>query len=209
MTIQNADDKIGNEVKIMQKKSVDRRTLKTKKAIRQAFAELLQEKELHKITVQEIADKADISRFTFYKYYLDVYDLYEKIEREMLIQISIIILHLEDKSSEEFFNKMVEYIDENRVTFAMIFNPNSRSRLNDKLSQLIEGMFHKVYSDKLGIEMDNRELVYICCYRSQGCIAVIRNWIMDGFAEPREYIVKSLSQLDENTERYFLEKIKK
>lgn len=209
MTIQNADDKIENEVKIMQKKSVDRRTLKTKKAIRQAFAELLQEKELHKITVQEIADKADISRFTFYKYYLDVYDLYEKIEREMLIQISIIILHLEDKSSEEFFNKMVEYIDENRVTFAMIFNPNSRSRLNDKLSQLIEGMFRKVYSDKLGIEMDNQELVYICCYRSQGCIAVIRNWIMDGFVEPREYIVKSLSQLDENTERYFSEKIKK
>ena len=163
----------------MQKKSVDRRTLKTKKAIRQAFAELLQEKELHKITVQEIADKADISRFTFYKYYLDVYDLYEKIEREMLIQISIIILHLEDKSSEEFFNKMVEYIDENRVTFAMIFNPNSRSRLNDKLSQLIEGMFHKVYSDKLGIEMDNRELVYIYAvtvHKAVLLLSVIGSW---------------------------------
>ena len=39
-----------------EKKPVDRRTVKTKKAIRQALAELLQEKELRKITVQEIAD---------------------------------------------------------------------------------------------------------------------------------------------------------
>ena len=56
-------------------KPSDRRTLKTKKAILQAFSELLKEKELRKITVQEIVDKADISRVTFYKYYLDVYDL--------------------------------------------------------------------------------------------------------------------------------------
>ena len=52
-------------------KPSDRRTLKTKKAIFQAFSELLKEKELRKITVQEIVDKADISRVTFYKYYLD------------------------------------------------------------------------------------------------------------------------------------------
>ena len=38
-------------------KSPDRRTLKTKKAIFQAFSELLKEKELRKITVQEVVDK--------------------------------------------------------------------------------------------------------------------------------------------------------
>lgn len=193
----------------MPNKSVDRRTLKTKGAIRRALSELLQEKELHKITVQEIADKAEISRFTFYKYYLDVYDLYEKIEKEVLIKASIIILHLEDKSSEEFFTKLIEYIDENRVTFGMIFNPNSASRLRDKLSKLIEGMFRKVYSEKLGIPIDNSELIYICCYRSQGCIAVIQNWILNGFPESCEYIVKSLSLLDKNTEQCFSENMKK
>ena len=42
----------------MNEKTEDRRTRKTKKAICDAFAELLTEKELHRITVKEIIDKA-------------------------------------------------------------------------------------------------------------------------------------------------------
>lgn len=192
-----------------EKKPVDRRTIKTKKAIRQALAELLQEKELRKITVQEIADKAEVSRFTFYKHYLDVYDLYDKIERELLIDISVIVLQIDNKAAEEFFQKLVKYIYDNRVTFGMIFNPNSKSNLRDKLSKLIEGMFKKLYSDKLGIKMDNKELEYICCYRSQGCLAVIQRWVVNGLEEPADYIVKSLSSLDRHTEQYFSDKAKK
>ena len=55
----------------MEEKKVDKRTLKTRKAIINALAELLSEKELRKITVQEIADGADVNRVTFYKHYLD------------------------------------------------------------------------------------------------------------------------------------------
>ncbi len=188
------------------KKPVDRRTVKTKKMIRRALAELLQEKELRKITVQEIADKAEVSRFTFYKHYLDVYDLYDKIERELLIDISVIVLQIENKTTEEFFQKLVQYIYDNSVTFGMIFNPNSKSNLRDKLSKLIEGMFKKLYSDKLRIQMDNKELAYICCYRSQGCLSVIQRWVINGLEEPCDYIVKSLSAIDKCIEQFFSDK---
>jgi AcrR family transcriptional regulator len=188
------------------KKPVDRRTVKTKKMIRRALAELLQEKELRKITVQEIADKAEVSRFTFYKHYIDVYDLYDKIERELLIDISVIVLQIENKTTEEFFQKLVQYIYDNSVTFGMIFNPNSKSNLRDKLSKLIEGMFKKLYSDKLRIQMDNKELAYICCYRSQGCLSVIQRWVINGLEEPCDYIVKSLSAIDKCIEQFFSDK---
>lgn len=188
------------------KKPVDRRTVKTKKMIRRALAELLQEKELRKITVQEIADKAEVSRFTFYKHYIDVYDLYDKIERELLIDISVIVLQIENKTTEEFFQKLVQYIYDNSVTFGMIFNPNSKSNLLDKLSKLIEGMFKKLYSDKLRIQMDNKELAYICCYRSQGCLSVIQRWVINGLEEPCDYIVKSLSAIDKCIEQFFSDK---
>lgn len=188
------------------KKPVDRRTVKTKKMIRRALAELLQEKELRKITVQEIADKAEVSRFTFYKHYIDVYDLYDKIERELLIDISVIVLQIENETTEEFFQKLVQYIYDNSVTFGMIFNPNSKSNLRDKLSKLIEGMFKKLYSDKLRIQMDNKELAYICCYRSQGCLSVIQRWVINGLEEPCDYIVKSLSAIDKCIEQFFSDK---
>ena len=191
---------------MLDKKPVDRRTVKTKKMIRRALAELLQEKELRKITVQEIADKAEVSRFTFYKHYIDVYDLYDKIERELLIDISVIVLQIENKTTEEFFQKLVQYIYDNSVTFGMIFNPNSKSNLRDKLSKLIEGMFKKLYSDKLRIQMDNKELAYICCYRSQGCLSVIQRWVINGLEEPCDYIVKSLSAIDKCIEQFFSDK---
>ena len=155
-------------------KPSDRRTLKTKKAIFQAFSELLKEKELRKITVQEIVDKADISRVTFYKYYLDVYDLYDKIESELLTNIGLITLQLADKPYDNFFKEIINYIYNNRATFDMVFSPNSTNKLRDKLSRIIEGILKKIYSEKLGISIDNEDLAYLCCYRSSGFLAVIQ-----------------------------------
>ena len=190
-------------------KPSDRRTLKTKKAIFQAFSELLKEKELRKITVQEIVDKADISRVTFYKYYLDVYDLYDKIENELLTNIGLITLQLADKPSDEFFKELVTYIYNNRVTFDMVFSPNSTNKLRDKLSHIIEGIFKKIYSEKLGISIDSEDIAYICCYRSSGFLAVIQRWVQNGFSQSCENMVKQISLFDENIEKIFENKRKK
>ena len=64
----------------MAEQKVSRKAQKTKKKIGTVLAELLQEKELRDITVQEIADKADVRRTTIYNYYMDVYEIYEKLE---------------------------------------------------------------------------------------------------------------------------------
>lgn len=190
-------------------KSLDRRTMKTKKAIFQAFSELLKEQELRKITVQEIVDKADISRVTFYKYYLDVYDLYDKVENELLLNMGLITLELADKPSKEFFKEIINYIYNNRVTFDMVFSPNSTNKLRDKMSRLIEGTLQKIYSEKLGISINNQDLVYICCYHSNGFLAVIQKWIQNGYSYSCESIIKQISEFDKSIEQYFSDKRKK
>ena len=189
-------------------KSSDRRTLKTKKAIFQAFSELLKEKELRKITVQEIVDKADISRVTFYKYYLDVYDLYDKIESELLTNIGLITLQLADKTFNEFFKELINYVYNNRVTFEMVFSPNVTNKLRDKVSCIIEGILKKIYSEKLGISIDNEDLAYLCCYRSSGFLAVIQRWVQNGVSQSCENMVKQVSVFDDNIEQIFSNKRK-
>ncbi len=184
-------------------KSVDRRTLKTQRAIRYALAELLQKKELRKITVQEIVDKAEISRVTFYKYYLDIYDLYDKLENEMLLNMGLIVLQLADKTTDEFFKELISYIYDNRVIFGMIFSQNVTGRLKDKLSRLIEGTFQKIYSEKLDIAIDDKELVYVCCYRSNGFLAIIQRWVQNDCKEPCESLIEPICELDRNIEQYF------
>ena len=43
-----------------EEKKTDRRVIKTKRAIRNAFAELLSHKDINDITIKDIADTADI-----------------------------------------------------------------------------------------------------------------------------------------------------
>lgn len=46
----------------------NRRTLYTKKIIKESLIELLQTNDIHQITVTNICNKADINRGTFYSY---------------------------------------------------------------------------------------------------------------------------------------------
>ena len=53
----------------------DRRVRRTRRRLQRALAELILEKRYEKITVQNIIDRADVGRSTFYAHYLDKEDL--------------------------------------------------------------------------------------------------------------------------------------
>lgn len=56
----------------------DLRVRRTRKLIQQALIELTLEKGFSTLTVQDIADRAMVNRSTFYRYYLDKYDLLDQ-----------------------------------------------------------------------------------------------------------------------------------
>ena len=53
----------------------DRRTRRTRQLLRSALLELLKEKRYQEISVQDIIERADVARSTFYMHYLDKDDL--------------------------------------------------------------------------------------------------------------------------------------
>ena len=57
---------------------MDKRILKTKRAIKNAYAELLSYKNINDITIKDIADGANISRKTFYFYYQGIWEIDEE-----------------------------------------------------------------------------------------------------------------------------------
>ena len=186
------------------KNTYDRRTLKTRKAIKDALCELLVEKELHKVTVKEITDKADINRGTFYKHYLDVFDLYDKMEDDILIDLGMLVLELESLRSEQFFKHLIDYIDDNRPEFRMMFSPNSTCKLRDRFNRILEGLFRQLEAEEIDANISDITLRYHTNYRSRGCTAVIGLWARGNFVEPKEFIIKNLCALDSNTKSFIL-----
>lgn len=50
--------------------------------------ELITKKPVYKITVTELAQKAEISKGTFYLHYLDIFDLYNQLVNETVVKIA-------------------------------------------------------------------------------------------------------------------------
>lgn len=66
---------------------VDRRILKSQEAIKKAFIELMTEKNFDQITIQEISDRANVSRRTIYLHYVDKFDLLDKLIEEHIYEL--------------------------------------------------------------------------------------------------------------------------
>ena len=60
------------------KKKLDRRTQRTRQNLTHAMVELIQEKRFDDITVQDVIDRADVGRATFYSHFTGKEDLFQK-----------------------------------------------------------------------------------------------------------------------------------
>lgn len=61
-----------------QDKTRDRRSARTQRSLSEALVELIKEKRFDEITVQEVIDRADVGRSTFYSHFRDKEDLFQK-----------------------------------------------------------------------------------------------------------------------------------
>jgi len=63
-------------------KSEDRRIQRTRQLLRQASIDVMQKKGFRARAFQEIAERANVSRGTFYAHFVDKYALLESLVRE-------------------------------------------------------------------------------------------------------------------------------
>ena len=72
----------------MKQQKQDRRSQRTYQLVNTALMELLMERRYETITVQDILDRANIGRSTFYAHYFDKGDVLESIAEQMLASFS-------------------------------------------------------------------------------------------------------------------------
>ena len=193
----------------MAEKKTNRRAQKTKQAIFTALAELMCDKELRHITVQDISDKADIHRVTFYKHFLDIYDVYEQLETIILSDVGMIITEYGEKTSEELYRAVLKYIADHPAYCKLVFSPHNTGVLYQKLLKMFDGVRRLVLTEQLGIDFSDTNADTVIRYHANGCFSVISNWVMTGFEQPQSAIIQTLSWLDKNVQDYLGSRTKK
>ena len=151
--------------------TADRRTRRTRAAIEGAFSELIQKKDINKITIKDITEKADTNRSTFYTHYEDIYDLLRVVEDKLINRI--VVLHnnnILDESARSDMTESLQYISDNRSLFSAIINSSQGSVFLNRLCDVLGGKLMALF-DKVP---DNDMVV---TFYTNGAIAVIRDWL--------------------------------
>lgn len=94
----------------------DLRVQRTKKAIKTAFIELVNEEGFADVTIKGIAEKAIINRQTFYNYYQDKYDLTEHLNNEYLEILKKVIQYRVQEVNHHGIYSVV--VDQPKVLFS-------------------------------------------------------------------------------------------
>lgn len=126
--------------KFMKKKAEYKSAIRSRKLIRQAFVELMQEKDLEKITVTDIVTRADINRGTFYAHYQDKRAVIEQIENEI---IGKMMEFLGEFQYKKFFQnplplllKISRYLEKDLEFYRILINARGSEQFLEKLKSI-------------------------------------------------------------------------
>ena len=147
----------------------------TKKAIREAFVQLLEERPLSQITVKDIVDRCGVNRNTFYYYYQDIPQLLETIIGEDVD--SIIRAHPTMDSTEECLNAVLEFVLANRRAALHICHCVSRDLYEQPLWRLCR---HVVTTLLSGQEIDLTDRAALEEYLECVIFGITVGWMKTG-----------------------------
>ena len=174
----------------------DRRVRKTRKALQDALAELMCEKELRQITVQELADRADVHRATFYTHYQDVYDLYQKMENRILMDATELMIEVPSHNYDSVYRAVIDYLLENRAIGQMIFGKHGSSSFRQQLAKAMEQRYLEIWTYESPETQITESIRYLTAYHVSGCISILERWVQSGYAESKDEIYRLLQQVN-------------
>ena len=174
---------------------MDRRTKYTQKVIKDTFLDLLETKDIKKITVSEICEKADINRATFYRYYLDVYDLLDKIQEEFVNELKMASANDCDYTVATFARDLLLAFTKNKDLAKVLFytNNNTIYFLNDIMTIAYEKCKAKWQKDIPNLSDEDVE--YAASYIFNGALGIINYWILNDFDKSVDEIANRIAEL--------------
>jgi AcrR family transcriptional regulator len=118
-------------------KSTDRRVNRTRTALREALITLILERGWDETSVQDVCDRGDIGRSTFYTHFVDKEDLLVSGFDEVRRTIRALGGNDSEQKPLAFVRGMAEHVNENRSLFRAIVGKRSGQAVQKRFQQLL------------------------------------------------------------------------
>lgn len=160
---------------------MDRRIKYTKRVLNESLISFLEGKEITKITVTEICNKADVNRSTYYAHYSDPYDQLNQLKAELLGELTeyIVQMDTEDIPKEEsqytVLKSVLDYIDTKKNIFRILLGKSGDHKLQEEILSILG---EKAFGEDLTNGRSEEEIKFLLMYASNGCFGIFYHWLM-------------------------------
>ena len=166
----------------------------TKRAMSVALKNLLKEKKLNKITVQDIADECGINRQTFYYHFQDIYDL---VEWTCIEDTEKVLKENRTYDTwQEGFLSVFDLAKKDKTFIDNIYRSVSLEMLEQYLYRLVYPLLKNVVDEKANgqtVREENKK--YIADFYKYAFVGVLLEWIRNDMAESPGQIVDRVSRI--------------
>ncbi len=172
----------------------------TRMRIRNTFLEMLNETPLHKITINQLSEKCEMNRNTFYYHYSDIYELLSEIFR---IELQRVRDDYKDSLSwEESFLIAAEFALENKRIVFHIYHSLRREEVENYIFKVAENVMIR-HIDKVSenIPATDEDKKLIAYFYQCALTEMLLRWISCGMDDdPRKVILRIGKLFDGNIE---------
>lgn len=166
----------------------------TKRALAASLKNLLLQKPLTKITINDIAEDCGISRMTFYYHFKDIYDLVE------WTCVEDAAMALEGKKTydtwQEGFLNIFHAVQANKPFIMNVYRNVSRERIEKYLEPLIRSLILGVVEEKsAGMTVSEEDKRFIAGFYEYAFVGIMLDWINGSMKEDPAVIVERTSRV--------------
>lgn len=183
----------------------------TRTKITTVFINLVHQKGFTNTTISDITQQAGLSRGTFYVYFLDKYDLLEKVENNLLkhietlstITISKTVSWLDNPSgdilstpSSPYFSliNIFNYLGNNRFFFQTLLSENGDKQFIYKMNCLLDQLFKQLYTNTSAHILQALPSDYTIELLTSSLVSIIDHWLQKANPETPSDVAKILIQ---------------
>lgn len=175
-------------------KNSDPRTIFTKSMLKSACTELIEKKELSKITVNELCGIAGVNRSTFYRYYPDIYALWAELEEDCFTDLINRIDLPGARNPQVFVNDMFTAIKKNSILTPTALQNADSNLLIPKIMEHYKKIAIMIWQTRQP-DLTDRQLNYRFSILLGALTSIVQEWIQNGMEDSSDSIAIMMSEL--------------